>query len=96
MSDHRQVTEPGELIYLSRPSWAPAFLALGIAGLVASTFATGFMFPLFVYAVAGALIALFAFRSLVRSAIRDYYRLPRRQKIRGAALPVEQIKLPPS
>ena len=94
MSPHRHVTEPGELISPPRPSWAAPFLVLGIVGLVAGTFATGFAFPAFVYAVAGALIALIAFRSLVRGAIRDYYRRPRKQKTRGAALPVEQITLP--
>jgi len=95
MSEHRHVTEPGELIYLSRPSWAPAFLVLGVLGLVAGTFLTGFMFPPYVYAIVGASIALLAFRSLVRGSIRDYYRRPRRQKRRGAALPVETIAVPP-
>jgi uncharacterized membrane protein YfcA len=94
MSEHRQITEPGELIYLPRSSWAPAFLALGILGLVAGTFVTGFMFPPYIYAIVGALITLMAFRTLVRSAIRDYYRRPRRQKLRGAALPVETISVP--
>ncbi len=96
MSDHRHVTEPGELIYPPRPSWAAPFLVLGIVGLVCGTFASGFIFAPYVYAVVGALIALFAFRGLIRGSIRGYYRLPRRQKVRGAALPVEQITLPKS
>jgi hypothetical protein len=95
MSEHRHVTEPGELIYLPKPSWAPAFLVLGIVGLVAGTFASGFALSPYVYAVLGGAIALGAFRSLVRGAIRDYYRRPRRQKVRGAALPVETISAPP-
>jgi hypothetical protein len=95
MSEHRHVSEPGELVYPSRPSWAAPFLVLGILGLVAGTFAGGFAFPPYVYALVGALIALFAFRTLVRGAIRDYFRLPRRQKVRGAALPVETIAVPP-
>jgi hypothetical protein len=94
MSDHRHVSEPGELVYLPKPSWAPAFLVLGIVGLVCGTFASGFVFAPYVYGVIGALIALFAFRALVRGAIRDYYRRPRRQKARGAALPVETISVP--
>ena len=94
MSEHRQITEPGELVYLPKPSWAPAFLALGIVGLVAGTFASGFIFAPYVYAVIGAAIALLAFRAVVRSSIRDYYRRPRRQKVRGAALPVETISVP--
>lgn len=93
MSDHRHVPEPGELTYMPKPSWAPAFLALGAVGLVCGVFASGFIFAPFVYAIVGAVIALSAFRSLVRGAIRDYYRLPRRQKARSAALPIETITL---
>src|SRR4051794_9426658 len=96
MSEHRQIPEPGELIYLPKPSWAPVFLALGAVGLLCGIFAAGFIFSPFVYAVVGAIFALAAFRGLVRGAIRDYYRLPRRQRVRGAALPVEVIELPPS
>lgn len=96
MSDHRHVSEPGELVYTPKPSWAPAFLALGILGLVAGTFASGFIFAPYIYGLIGAAIALVAFRSLVRGAIRDYFRLPRRQKVRGAALPVETISIPKS
>lgn len=93
MSEHRQIPEPGELTYLPKPSWAPAFLALGAVGLVCGTFAAGFIFPPVVYAVAGALFALGAFLSLTRGATRTYFRLPRRQRTRGAALPVEPITL---
>ncbi|HYH52901.1 MAG TPA: hypothetical protein VD761_02125 [Solirubrobacterales bacterium] len=95
MAEHRQIPEPGETIYASRPSWAPPFFALGVLGLAASTFAGGFMFPPVVYAVVGALILIAAFRSIARGATRDYYRLPRRQETRGAALPVETISAPP-
>ena len=95
MSDERQITEPGELIYVPKPSWAPVFLALGALGLICGTFASGFIFAPYVYGVVGAVIALVAFRSIVRAAIREYYRLPRRQHVRGAALPVETISVPP-
>jgi hypothetical protein len=47
-----------------------------------------------VYAVAGAVFFLAAFRNLVRGAIRDYFRLPRKQKTRGAVLPIETISPP--
>lgn len=95
MSEHRHIPEPGELVYTPQPSWAPAFLALGAIGLVCGIFASGFIFSPFVYAIVGAVIALGAFRGLVRGAIRDYYRLPRRQRVRNAALPVETISIPP-
>ena len=95
MAEHRHIAEPGESIYSPRPSWAPIFVALGILGLVAGTFAGGFMFPTWVYTVVGAIVLLLAFRSIVRDSIRSYYRLPRRQETRGAALPVETISSPP-
>jgi hypothetical protein len=94
MSEHRHVSEPGELIHAPRPSWAPAFFALGAVGLICGVYASGFIFAPFVYAIVGAVIVLAAFNSLVRGAIRGYFRLPRRQKVRSAALPVEQISLP--
>ena len=94
MDEHRHVPEPGETLYQPRPSWAPAFLALGAVGLVCGIFAAGFIFSPFVYAIIGAIVALFAFRAIVRGSIRDYYRLPRRQEVRGAALPVETISWP--
>jgi hypothetical protein len=91
--EHRHVPEPGEMIFTPKPSWAPAFFALGAIGLVCGIFAAGFMFSPYLYSIAGAIIALAAFRSLSRGAIRGYFRLPRRQHPHSAALPVEQITL---
>jgi len=95
MSEHRQIPEPGETIYTPRPSWAPAFFALGAIGLIGGIYASGFIFAPYIYAILGAIFALAAFRSLVRGSIRDFYRLPRKQHVRGAALPVETISAPP-
>ena len=95
MSEHRDIPEPGETIYLPRPSWGPAFFALGAVALVCGTYASGFIFAPYIYGVVGAVIALAAFRTLVRSGIRDYYRLPRKQHVRSAALPIETISAPP-
>jgi uncharacterized membrane protein YfcA len=95
MAEHRNVSEPGEMIYAPRPSWAPAFFALGAVGLVCGIFAAGFIFAPFIYAIVGAIVLLAAFRSIVRGSIRDYYRLPRRQETRSAALPIETISTPP-
>ncbi len=94
MSEHRHVPEPGELIYTARPSWGPAFFAAGALGLLCGIYAAGFIFPPVFYAVVGAIFALAAFRNLARGAIRDYFRLPRKQQVRGAALPVETISPP--
>ncbi len=95
MSEHRQIAEPGEMIYAPQPSWAPAFFALGAVGLIGGIYAAGFIFSPFIYAIIGAILALGAFRGLVRGAIRGYYRLPRKQHVRHAALPVETISAPP-
>jgi len=83
------------MVYAPQPSWAPVFFAIGAIGLVCGTFAAGFMFQPMIYAIVGAILVLAAFRSLVRGAIRGYFRLPRRQRVRSAALPVETIVAPP-
>ncbi|HEY4778381.1 MAG TPA: hypothetical protein VIH47_02170 [Solirubrobacterales bacterium] len=91
MSEHRHIPEPGEMVYVPKPSWAPVFFALGATGLIAGIYASGFIFPSIVYAVVGAVFILAAFRSLIRGAIRGHYGLPRKQKIPAAALPIETI-----
>ena len=95
MPEHRQVPEPGETVYLPRPSWGPVFFAIGAVGLICGTFAGGFIFAPYIWGIIGAIFLLAAFRSIVRGSVRDYYRLPRRQETRGAALPVETISGPP-
>lgn len=89
--EHRHVPEPGELVHAPGPSWAPAVFALALALAVCGIFAEGFMVRGWIYSIIGLVIALFAFRSMVRGSIRDYFRLPRKQHVRGAVLPVEQI-----
>jgi hypothetical protein len=94
MSEHREIPEPGELVYPPRPSWAPAFFALGALGAVCGIFAEGFMVRGWIYSVVGVVILLFALRRMIKGATLDYFRLPRRQKARGAVLPVEPISPP--
>jgi hypothetical protein len=96
MSEHREIPEPGELVYPPRPSWAPAFFAFGAAGAVCGIFAEGFMVRGWIYSIIGIVILLFALRGMIHSATRDYFRLPRKQKTRGAVLPVETISPPRS
>ncbi len=83
------------MVYTPRPSWAPVFFAGGAMALICGIFAGGFAFPPFIYSIVGPILILLAFRSLARGAVRDYYRRPRRQETRSAALPVETISGPP-
>jgi hypothetical protein len=92
--EHRHIPEPGELVYQPRPSWAPAVFAFALALAVCGIFAEGFMVRGWIYSIIGIVVALFAFRSMVKDAIRSYFRLPRKQHVRGAVLPVEKISPP--
>ena len=94
MSADRKIPEPGELIHRPRPSWAPAFFAFAAALAVCGIFAEGFMVRGWIYSLIGGIVLLFALRAMVKDATRDYFRLPRRQKTRGAVLPVETISPP--
>ena len=96
MSAERKIPEPGELIYSTPASWAPAFFAFAAALALCGVFAEGFMVRGWIYSIIGIVVALFALRSMVKSATRNYFRLPRRQKVRGAVLPVETISPPRS
>lgn len=92
--EHRHIPEPGELVYQPRPSWAPAVFAFALALAICGIFAEGFMFRGWIYAIVGGIVALFALRTMIREAIRSYFKLPRKQHARGAVLPVEQISPP--
>lgn len=92
--ESREIPEPGELVYWPASSWAPAFFAFALALAVCGIFAQGFMVRGWIYSIIGLVVALFAFRTMTRNATRDYFRLPRRQKVRGAVLPVETIQPP--
>jgi hypothetical protein len=94
MSDHRHIPEPGELVFRPRPSWAPAIFAFAVALAVCGVFAEGFMVRGWIYSIIGLVVALFALRSMATDATRAYFRLPRRQRVRGAVLPVEPISPP--
>ena len=97
MSADRQVTEPGELVYQPRPSWAPAVFAFAAALAVAGLFVEdSFMLPGRIYSLLGALLMLAALRVMVTDARRGFYLLPRSQRSRGAVLPVERISPPAS
>lgn len=94
MSEHRHIPEPGELIYRPRSSWAPAVFAFALALAVCGIYAEGFLVRGWIYSIIGLAIALFVLRSMIKDATESYFKLPRRQRVRGAVLPVEQISPP--
>jgi len=85
-------SEPGEQIYLPSSSWAPPFFAVGVAALVCGIFAEGFMLRGWAYCIVGAIFLLAALSSLVGDTIRGFFRLPRRQRVRGAVLPAATLR----
>jgi hypothetical protein len=94
MSERRGIPEPGELIYSPRPSWVPALLAFAVALAVCGIYAEVFLVRGWIYSVIGVVVALFALRLLTRESVREFFGLRRKQRIRGAVLPVETIKPP--
>jgi hypothetical protein len=94
MAEHRDIPEPGELVYAPRSSWLPALLAFALALAVCGIYAEGFMVRGWDYSVIGIVVALFALRALAKGSARDFFRLRRKQHVRGAVLPVEKIKTP--
>jgi hypothetical protein len=79
-------SEPGELIYLPEPSWYPALIAAGLAGVLAS------LFTWWPYGVIGALVAAVALAGWVRDSREAFGRLPRRQRTVTAPLPAAPLK----
>jgi hypothetical protein len=84
--DDRRNGEPAELLYLPAPSWQPALLAAGLAGVVAS------LFTWWPYGVVGAIVALAALWLWIRDARRDFSRLPRSQRTTSAVIPAVPLK----
>jgi hypothetical protein len=77
----RRVSEPTELIYPPASSWAPALLAAGLGGVIAS------IFTWWPYGAIGAVVAIFALVAWIREARSEFGRLPRRQRLTTAAIP---------
>jgi uncharacterized membrane protein YfcA len=93
MSEHTRIPQASETIQTPRTSWGPIFFAGGAIGAVAGIYANGFVFSAFIWSYIGIVVMLFAFRAIVRTSIRGYFSLPRRQDARPATLPVDQIYL---
>jgi hypothetical protein len=86
MRDGRRVEQPSELVYVPNPSWAPVLLGAGLAVVAIGLFAG------WVYAVAGAVIAVAALWGWIRSAGTDIGRLPREQRVSTAVLPAVPLR----
>jgi hypothetical protein len=92
MSAPEKIPAATESIYEPKPSLAPAFLALGVALIVCGIFADGFLVRGWIYSIIGAVFFVSAFFVIVRGSIRAFYRLPRQQRVRGAALPAASLR----
>ena len=92
MADRTDIQAPSELVYLPKPSWGPAFFAAGVALLIGGFFMGEFMLPGWFYSIVGAIIVIAALNTMIGIAVRDFYRLPRRQRIRGAVLPAATMR----
>ena len=92
MAERSDIPAPSELVYLPKPSWAPAFFAGGIALLIGGFYMGEFMLPGWCYVILGAIVAAVALRRMIVIAVRDFFRLPRRQRIRGAVLPAATMR----
>ena len=86
MADDRRDGDQTELIYLPAPSWNPALLAFGLAGVLAG------LWVWWPYGVIGALVALFALFGLIGEARDSFGRLPRRQRIATAVIPAVPLQ----
>jgi O-antigen ligase len=86
----RRAPEPTELVYLPKPSWAPAFTAVGLAVLFVG------LFKGWVLIVVGAVILLAALRVWVRDAADTIGRLPRHQRLTSAVIPAAPLRQPQS
>ncbi len=86
MGDDRRNGGPTELVYLPAPSWQPALIAAGLAGVIAS------LFTWWPYGVVGGVVALFAALAWIRGARHEFSRLPRDQRVTSAVIPAVPLK----
>ncbi len=86
MNDDRRNGERTELVYIPEPSWQPALIAFGLAGVIAS------LFTWWPYGVIGAVVALAALRAWIADASSDYSKLPRRQRVATSIIPAVPLE----
>jgi hypothetical protein len=86
--DQSQIPEPTELIYAPAPSWAPAFTAVGLAGVAIGAFAG------WVISLAGGVALVAAGVNWYRDYVDQAQRLPRRQRLTSAVIPPTTLREP--
>lgn len=91
MAEHHEIPAPSEMVYTPRSSWAPVFFAAGTALAICGIF-SHFLVSSYIYSIIGIVVLLAALRAFVSSSVRDFFSLPKRQKIRGAVLPAATLK----
>ena len=89
MAEDRRDGDQTELIYLPEPSWYPALLAFGVAGVLAG------LWVWWPYGAIGAVVALVALFGLIGEARDSYRRLPRRQRVATAVIPAVPLRRDP-
>jgi hypothetical protein len=75
-----------EVVFLPRPSWAPAVLAVGLAVALAGAFAGWF------YAALGGLIALIGLWIWIKQSAAETAQLPADQAVDTAVLPPVNVR----
>ncbi len=86
MGENGRAPAPTELVYVPEPSWAPAFVAFGLAGVLVGIFAG------WVWMAAGAVLGLLALRKWARDVGADLRRMPRHQDPTTAPLPATPMR----
>lgn len=77
-----QPPEPTERIYLSGPSWLPALVAAGLAGVVIG------LYSWFPYAIAGGVVLIVCLIAWLAANRRDIAAMPTEQHTDTAPIPL--------
>ncbi len=81
MEGSERIPEATELVYVPEPSWIPFFVGGGITAVLVGLFAG------MVWAIAGAVVLLFAVIAWIRHVGLEVSRMPRAQDISSAVIP---------
>lgn len=88
----REIPQPTEQVFLPTPSWGPVFLAFGAALALSGIFANGFIVRGWVYSLIGLVVVIVALIAITGDTTRNFARLPRSQRVRGAVIPAAPLR----